>query len=339
MALRIMLQYTKKLTVRIFMDKLETLLNHHLNQVEECLRSSLSGSVYENSVNEMCLRIVSSGGKRIRPKIAILVWYALHGTEPETRLIHFASAAEILHTATLVHDDVIDKATVRRGVKTLNETEGNHLAVLAGDYLFTKCFMFINEVNEKELAQLMNKTLASLVTGEINQLQNKDNLDITLEDYLNTVYCKTGALFELTSAGTAIVAKQSQQTVDMLREYGKQLGIAFQVTDDMLDYTANSKTLGKNIGEDLEDGRITMPLIFALKKCPQDEHAILKNAILNNNLPQVLKFIEKTAAIEECTKFALEAANRAKDSLTALSPSCYKDALIDLAFKACNRSY
>ena len=321
---------------------METVKNHleeDLEKVEEILSSVLTGSAYEANVNSMCLHVVKAGGKRIRPRLSILTFHALDGKkELHEKMLKFASSCELLHTATLVHDDVIDKASLRRGKPTLNDISGNHAAVLAGDYLFTRCFFCIHDVDNQKLFKILNETLAALVMGEINQLDKQGDLNISIEDYEKTIYCKTGALFELTTSGIAILNDESDEIVEALKEYGKQLGIAFQVADDMLDYSSSTETLGKSIGEDLEDGRITLPLILALRDCSKEDKAILEKAIKGCDLEKVLKFIHKTDSLNKCHDFALKAVEKAKMALNLIKDSEYKNTLIELAKKAANRS-
>lgn len=307
-----------------------------LEKVEEILSNLLTGSYLESNINDMCLRVVKAGGKRIRPKLAILAYHALNKKEFYKRALNFAAATELLHTATLVHDDVIDKADCRRGKETLNNTDGNHAAVLAGDYLFTKCFMCLHDVDKPQLYKDVSNTLSALVSGEINQLENQGKIDITIEDYLETIYCKTGALFELTTSGVAILTDSTNEEVTALKEYGKQLGIAFQVADDILDYTSDKDKLGKPVGEDLFDGRITLPLIYALED-PCIDHSLLKDAIEHNKLDIVLDCIKKSNAIEKAYEFAINAATKAKDSLKCLKQSEYVQMLCDLADHAVKR--
>lgn len=322
------------------MSDFRNILTKCLNDVENKLSEQLTGSYFEEQVNKMCLRVVSAGGKRIRPKLCILSRYALGSliTLEDSDLTALAASVELLHTSTLIHDDVIDRATVRRGVKTLNETEGNHAAVLAGDYLFTRCFSCLQEINDISLFSYINDTLAVLVKGEINQLHNQGNIDISIADYEETIYCKTGALFELATSCAAKVAKADSKYVQALAEYGKQLGIAFQVADDMLDYSSSTEQLGKQIGEDLTDGRVTLPLILALKHCPQDRLEELKQAIYDDNLESVISFIKLTGALKLCADFALNAAKKAEEALNVLPQSEYRQALITLAYDAVNRS-
>lgn len=320
------------------MENQDIIIQQDLDSVEGILSSVLTDSIYEASINEMCLRVVKSGGKRIRPMLSLMAWHALGSKGEKKSILNFAAATELLHTATLVHDDVIDKATVRRGKTTLNETDGNHAAVLAGDYLFTRCFFCIHDINNQRIGNMLNNTLASLVSGEIKQLHTQGNLNITISDYEQTIYCKTGALFELATAGVAILTNESENLINSLQEYGKQLGIAFQVADDILDYTSSSEILGKNIGEDLEDGRITLPLILALQNCSSEDRKVLEEAIRNVNLESVLNFITKTDSIQKSKDFALEAVEKAKKSLDSLPDTQYRKNLEALALRAATRT-
>lgn len=309
-----------------------------LDKVEEILSNLLTGSDMEEHVNSMCLSVVKAGGKRIRPKLALASFYALNQKQEQNELVeYFAAACELLHTASLVHDDVIDKATIRRGVKTLNETDGNHAAVLAGDYLFTKCFLCLNNIKKPEIFTEINNTLATLVSGELAQLKNQNKLNISIDDYLQTIYSKTGALFELATSGSAIILECDENTVNAFKEYGKQLGIAFQVADDILDYSSDNEILGKSVGEDLIDGRVTLPLIYALQSVDNSDRSDLENAIKEGNFNKVLDYIVKTGSLEKSHQFALNAAKNAKKAIGFLDDSEYKDLLFSLADKAANR--
>lgn len=309
-----------------------------LDKVEKILSNLLTGSDMEEHVNSMCLSVVKAGGKRIRPKLALASFYALNQKQEQNELVeYFAAACELLHTASLVHDDVIDKATIRRGVKTLNETDGNHAAVLAGDYLFTKCFLCLNNIKKPEIFTEINNTLATLVSGELAQLKNQNKLNISIDDYLQTIYSKTGALFELATSGSAIILECDENTVNAFKEYGKQLGIAFQVADDILDYSSDNEILGKSVGEDLIDGRVTLPLIYALQSVDNSDRSDLENAIKDGNFMKVLDYIVKTGSLEKSHQFALNAAKNAKNAIGFLDDSEYKDLLFSLADKAANR--
>ncbi|MGN0902207.1 MAG: polyprenyl synthetase family protein [Succinivibrio sp.] len=320
------------------MTSVELQANQDLEKVEDILNTLISDSSTEANVNAMCQHVVKAGGKRIRPRLSILTYHALQGgSDNYSKMLHFAAASELLHTATLVHDDVIDKATTRRGAKTLNDTSGNHAAVLAGDYLFTRCFVCLHNINCNELYNLVNSTLAALVRGELNQLENKGKVNLSIDDYLKTIYCKTGALFEMATSGVAILNGENEDVIKALALYGKQLGIAFQVADDLLDYTSDPKVLGKDTGEDLSDGRITLPVILALRDCNDEERSGLAKAVENNSFETVKDFIEKKDSIRKSLEFALDAVKNAQNALSCLEDNEFKKALTDLALKAAKR--
>ena len=207
----------------------ETLINKSLERVEELLSATYTQHQLETAVNAMCMHVINAGGKRIRPRLAVMSALALPHYNEELhyeKICHIAAAFEMLHTATLVHDDVIDKASMRRGQPTLNDTSGNHAAVLAGDYLFTRCFDLIAYPEEFGVIKALNRTLSELVVGELYQLENEGNSNISYETYYRTIYAKTGVLFELSASAPAIIIKEDSALEAPLREYGRQLGIA-----------------------------------------------------------------------------------------------------------------
>ena len=244
----------------------------------------------------------------------------------------------MLHTATLVHDDVIDKASMRRGKPTLNDTSGNHAAVLAGDYLFTRCFDLIAYPEEFGVIKALNRTLSELVVGELYQLENEGNSNISYETYYRTIYAKTGVLFELSASAPAIIIKEDSALEAPLREYGRQLGIAFQIKDDMLDYSADAEALGKDPGTDLADGRITLPVLIALNHSNEQERKQLLEDIKEANLEAVMAAIERTNAMQECERQSLEACDKAIACLDVLEDSLYKQGLIAVCKKAVARN-
>lgn len=319
---------------------LNILLKNELNRVEDILATTLTGTQQEEHVNSMCQFLVSAGGKRMRPKLALLSALALKDYNKEQHeyiACLIASIVELLHTATLMHDDVIDKATTRRGVTTLNETEGNHAAVLAGDYMFTRCFDLSIKINNFDFLSFLNNTIATLVAGEIEQLKHEGFLDISLENYYNIIYCKTGALFELSSAAFATTINASANIIENLKSYGKNLGIAFQIVDDILDYSSDSETLGKNVGEDLLDQRITLPVIIALDEVDVSNKNKLIHAIEQADFATVKNFILKTKSLDKCYELATKAVIEAKQNLECLEDSNYKQSLCTLLDMSLNR--
>ena len=319
----------------------ETLINKSLERVEELLSATYTQHQLETAVNAMCMHVINAGGKRIRPRLAVMSALALPHYNEELhyeKICHIAAAFEMLHTATLVHDDVIDKASMRRGQPTLNDTSGNHAAVLAGDYLFTRCFDLIAYPEEFGVIKALNRTLSELVVGELYQLENEGNSNISYETYYRTIYAKTGVLFELSASAPAIIIKEDSALEAPLREYGRQLGIAFQIKDDMLDYSADAEALGKDPGTDLADGRITLPVLIALNHSNEQERKQLLEDIKEANLETVKAAIERTNAMQECERQSQEACDKAIACLDVLEDSPYKQGLIAVCKKAVARN-
>ena len=319
----------------------ETLINKSLERVEELLSATYTQHQLETAVNAMCMHVINAGGKRIRPRLAVMSALALPHYNEELhyeKICHIAAAFEMLHTATLVHDDVIDKASMRRGQPTLNDTSGNHAAVLAGDYLFTRCFDLIAYPEEFGVIKALNRTLSELVVGELYQLENEGNSNISYETYYRTIYAKTGVLFELSASAPAIIIKEDSALEAPLREYGRQLGIAFQIKDDMLDYSADAEALGKDPGTDLADGRITLPVLIALNHSNEQERKQLLEDIKEANLEAVKAAIERTNAMQECERQSQEACDKAIACLEVVEDSPYKQGLIAVCKKAVARN-
>ncbi len=311
-----------------------------MQNIEHLLFETLQGTKEEETVNSMCMHVVRAGGKRMRPRLALLCGFAQenNGNPDDIRDIEkIASAVELLHTASLIHDDVIDKATVRRGQTTLNDTDGNHAAVLAGDYMFTRCFVLLHGLNCMSLFDAMAATVSSLVTGELEQLKNQGDLSFSAESYCRTIYCKTGALFELACCGAALFRKKDNATVSNLQKYGRLLGQGFQVADDLLDYTGMTDTTGKDIGEDLAEGRITLPLIMALDELQGQDREFLQNAANAGDFKTVHKVLSDVGALEKTQAFADQSAKDAIAALDFLPQSPYRDALCEIAIQAVRR--
>ena len=317
----------------------EALIGSEMKKVEATLVEGFSDSDLEAHVNSLCLSIINAGGKRMRPALVLLAAHLLptYTDEEELAVCKLAAGVELLHTATLIHDDVIDNSLMRRGHPTLNSTSGNHVAVLAGDYMFTRCFATIKDLKKADVLNIISDTLATLVTGELDQLKNEGDVNISVEDYYTTIYCKTGALFELSASAPAVYLGEEEKYITALKNYGRYLGNAFQIIDDCLDYSSDSKTLGKNAGEDLQDKRITLPVIFALQRCSEAEKEILIKAIENADLETVISYINKYDTLKECKKAAEQSGEQAVKELNVFPENEYKQALISLVQRALNR--
>lgn len=309
-------------------------------QVETLLNQTFTDHELETNVNAMCQHVIKAGGKRMRPRLVLLCAHAIQQLNDKEleNVCHMAAAVELLHTATLVHDDVIDVSPMRRGQLTLNEKEGNHAAVLAGDYLFTRCFAIIHNIENFTILRELNYALRMLVVGELFQLEHEGDLDLSLEQYQETIYCKTGVLFELASIAPAIILNLPEDHVKRFREYGRNLGIAFQIKDDMLDYCAESQELGKEVGTDLKDQRITLPILVALQKSNAVERAALIEAVQGNNFTAVKQAIDRTDALEVCQQEALKSCQKAQETIAFLPESPFKQELLQLCIKAVERT-
>lgn len=312
-----------------------------MNRVEELLNQTFTDHALETSVNEMCQHVIKAGGKRLRPRLVLLSAHSLPEFSDKDILAihHTAAAIELLHTATLVHDDVIDVSPMRRGQLTLNEKNGNHAAVLAGDYLFTRCFSLIQEIENFAILRELNNALRMLVVGELFQLKHEGDMQLTLEEYKKTIYCKTGVLFELAAISPAIIMNLESEKVEHFRTYGRNLGIAFQIKDDMLDYSADSDELGKKAGIDLNDQRITLPVLIALHKSDEIARSYLMQAFQDRNFELVKSAILKTDALSTCYEIASAACDDAKAALDFLPDNPYKQELINLCQKAIERNH
>ncbi|MGN1394663.1 MAG: polyprenyl synthetase family protein [Succinivibrionaceae bacterium] len=282
-------------------------------------------------VNNICTFLISNGGKRIRPRVSILIAGLLNIIDKQ-EILNFSASIEILHTATLMHDDVIDNSSLRRGKKSTNEKFGNTLAVLGGDFLFTKAYELILSSANTRILKEISSTMQILVQGEMEQMSNIANNFISEETYMRTIYSKTSVLFELSAKIIGIFAESNQNTINSLASYGKAIGNAFQITDDILDYTSDNSTLGKQIGDDLSENKTTLPIIYAidsLKNTPN--YNSLLSAIENKDINTIVKYITQTNADKRCLEKAQKEISIAIDSLNNFQNNEYKTALIELA--------
>ena len=290
-------------------------------------------------VNQVAHHIVRSGGKRLRPLTVLLAARAC-GYEGES---HIAAAAvvEFIHTATLLHDDVVDASGLRRGQETANAVFGNQASVLVGDFLYSRSFQMMVEIDDMAILRVLADATNTIAEGEVLQLMNCNEPDTTEADYLEVIYRKTAKLFE---AGTRIgaILGATPDLEDSLVNYGRHLGLAFQLVDDALDYDATAEELGKNIGDDLAEGKPTLPLIFAMQHGSAAERHMIREAIRTGgtqNLHSIQLAIDTTGGLSYTAQRANEEADRARDSLQHLPDSPYKQTLVQLAdFATARRS-
>ncbi|MCO7188792.1 MULTISPECIES: octaprenyl diphosphate synthase [unclassified Pseudoalteromonas] len=292
-------------------------------------------------VNQLGLYIVNSGGKRIRPMLALLVAKAL-GYQGDKH-VTLATIIEFIHTATLLHDDVVDESALRRGEPTANAEFGNAASVLVGDFIYTRSFQLMVGLENMEVMQILADATNVIAEGEVLQLMNCNDPDTTEQSYMQVIYSKTAKLFEAATMLPAVILNKSDATKEALKLYGMHLGTAFQLVDDVLDYSANAEQLGKNIGDDLAEGKPTLPLIYAMRHGTDHQIAQIRDAIANgnglDNLNEILATLEQTNALEHTMERARTESQKAIEQLSVLEESEHKTALVSLAKLAVERSY
>lgn len=282
--------------------------------------------------------VVEAGGKRMRPIMCLLAAKACGETDL-TRTQRLAAVIEMLHTATLVHDDVVDESNLRRGRPTANSTWNNPTAVLVGDFLIARSFDLLVDLNNMQLLKEFSTGTCEIAEGEVLQLQAQHQPDTTEQVYLDIIHGKTSRLFQLATEGAALLAGTSQYR-DALNRYAGHFGNAFQIIDDILDYTSDAETLGKNIGDDLMEGKPTLPLIAALNKTTGDDHTIIYNSIATGgleDLDRVIDIVHQSGALDYCRQRAQEETQNALDALQILPNSPARQALHQLARLALDR--
>lgn len=284
--------------------------------------------------------ILSCGGKRIRPLIVLLCAKALG--HREGKHIELAAVIELIHTATLLHDDVVDSSTLRRGHKTAHTIWGSNASVLIGDYLYSRAFQVVVDMRHQTILDIFAKATHYIAEGEILQLVNCNNPDTTEEFYFEIIQRKTAKLFEIATQLGALLASASDPMCEAMRQYGLHLGLAYQLIDDALDYSQSAEETGKNVGQDIADGKTTLPLIYAMQKSKGADLALLRKAIKSGsskNLKEILGIIESTDAIKYTADAARYHAQQAKQFLAGVSASPYRHALESLSDFVVARSY
>lgn len=290
-------------------------------------------------VNQIGLYIVNGGGKRIRPLLTVLAARAV-GYEGDKHLT-LAAIIEFIHTATLLHDDVVDESTLRRGMDTANEVFGNQASVLVGDFLYTRSFQMMVNLEKMQIMEILADATNVIAEGEVLQLMNCNDPNTSEESYLKVIYCKTARLFEAATQLAAIIGEKDSKTIEAMRLYGMHLGTAFQLIDDVLDYGASSEALGKNIGDDLSEGKPTLPLIHIINTGNEQQKQLIRDAIEHRtgmaNLPAVMQALQDTKALEYATDKAEQESLLAIEAIAFLPESEHKEALIGLAKIAVER--
>ena len=320
------------------LNAIRALADSDMQNVNQLIYKQLESDVA--LINQLGFYIVNSGGKRLRPLLSVLAAKSV-GYQGSDHL-KLAAIVEFIHTASLLHDDVVDESTMRRGRQTANAMFGNSASVLVGDFLYTRSFQMMTELNSLKVLSILADTTNVLAEGEVMQLMNLNEPDTSEENYMRVIYCKTARLFEAATQLGGVLNKVDESIELALGEYGKYLGTAFQIADDLLDYTADAEELGKNIGDDLAEGKPTLPLIYALAHGNEQEKALIKGVIENADgsqvIDQILAALERTGALAYTQKRAEQEAEKAIQALAVLPESEYKEALLGLARISANRT-
>jgi all-trans-nonaprenyl-diphosphate synthase len=284
--------------------------------------------------------LFGAGGKRIRPAIVLLISRAtMLQQEITPRHRRLAEITEMIHTASLVHDDVVDESDVRRGVPTVHSLFGNRIAILAGDFLFAQSSWYLANLDNLEVVKLLSEVIMDLATGEIQQGLNRFDATISTETYLQKSYYKTASLIANSSKAAGLLSEVSRETVEQMYSYGRHLGIAFQIVDDILDFTSTTDTLGKPVGSDLKSGNLTAPVLFALREKPYLEVLIEREFAQEGDLEQALALIQDSQGIQQARDLAAHHTKLAIEHLAVLPPSESHQALINIAEYTLSRLY
>ena len=323
--------------LKLNLKRINALVKDDLDDFDRLISQRLGSDI--RLVNEISRHIIDAKGKRIRPLVSLLASRAV--TESPSNHVLAALIIELIHTATLLHDDVVDQSLLRRGKPTANAKFGPKPSVLVGDFLYSRSFQLMNEIENEQMMKIMSNTTNTIAEGEVLQFMSANNPKLTEEDYMQIIYRKTSALFEAATEISGVIQNQEKEICLALKKYGRHLGNAFQIIDDCLDYNSSETVLGKNIGDDLMEGKTTLPLIIAQQRGTAAENHLISEAIFNGdltNLKSILLIIEATESIEYCIERATEETNHAIAELEALPSTKYKDGLIKLATLALGRS-
>ena len=306
--------------------EIQALMKSELDLMNKILVDRLDSNV--DLISQMSQYIINSGGKRIRP---LLLLICAKATEYDGDY-HYSMAVviELIHTATLLHDDVVDQSATRRGQETANELWGNAPSVLVGDFLYSRAFEIMVEPNSMEIMRILSKATNQISEGEVLQLLNIKNANVTQAEYFKVIERKTACLFKAACQIAGILSSADQKVINAMGSFGIHLGNAFQIIDDTLDYESDSNIIGKEIGDDLSEGKVTLPMIYALEKTKKAENKILKDAIKNadaSHIDQIVEILLNVDAFQYSRDIAKIESNRALESIDSLPDSKYKTAL------------
>lgn len=321
----------------VTLEMLYALIGQDMKAVDAVIRDRLHSDVV--LVRQVATYIIGSGGKRMRPALVLLAAGAMgyRGTHHHD----LAAVVEFIHTATLLHDDVVDESSLRRGRDTANALFGNAASVLVGDFLYSRAFQIMTAVDDMRVMRVLSDATNVIAEGEVLQLMNMHDPDLAVEDYLRVIRFKTAKLFEASARIGAVLARADPALEESCAAYGRSLGTAYQLVDDLLDYEGATSELGKNVGDDLREGKPTLPLLIAMERGSPAERSLIRAAIEGGEvarLPDIVEIVRRTGAVAATRAAARAEAEIASRSLHLLPASPYRDALLDSCARSVNRS-
>lgn len=316
---------------------LASLMAPDMAEVDALIRRRLASEVA--LIDQISHYIIGAGGKRIRPMLVVLFANALGFRGPERH--ELAAVVEFIHTATLLHDDVVDESALRRGRDTANALFGNAASVLVGDFLYSRAFQMMVSVDRMRVLDVLAEATNVIAEGEVLQLMNMHDPGITVEDYLKVIRYKTAKLFEASARLGAVLADAPPEVEAACADYGRALGTAFQLVDDLLDYEGSTQQLGKNVGDDLREGKPTLPLLVAMQRGTEAQRDMIRAAIEHGEqerLPEILRIVQETGGLEATRDAARAESERARSAISSLPPSIWREALLELCARSLTRS-
>ncbi len=315
-----------------------TLLAEEMREVDLVIAQRLQSDVA--LINQISAYIVHAGGKRMRPKLVLLFANALGFTGPQR--FELAAVVEFIHTATLLHDDVVDESSLRRGKKTANALFGNAASVLVGDFLYSRAFQMMVSVERMRVLDVLAEATNIIAEGEVLQLMNMHDPDVSVDSYLRVIRYKTAKLFEASARLGAVLANATPTVEEACAGFGRALGTAFQLIDDVLDYEGDPSALGKNVGDDLREGKPTLPLLTAMERGTAQERALIRHAIEHGEverLAEIAAIVQRTGALEATREAARREAAAARDCLNALPSTIWRETLLEFCAQSVERTF
>jgi octaprenyl-diphosphate synthase len=326
------------LAIFVTLHSIQTLISQDMKAVDIVIQRSLGSEV--SLINTIGEHIINSGGKRLRPALVLLSAGIFGEIKPQQH--ELAAIVEFIHTATLLHDDVVDESQLRRGKSTANHLFGNAASVLVGDFLYSRAFQMMVKLQNMRVMEILSEATNIISEGEVLQLLNIHNADVSEQEYLKVIHFKTAKLFEAATRLGSVISHASKKDEDALASYGMHLGTAFQLIDDVLDLSGNVNQIGKNLGDDLSEGKPTLPLLIALNRGNAAQSATIRHAIAEgglDDLTAVLDAVNATDALSYVRQLAEKEATIGCEAIASLPDSSYKTALINLAEFAVKRDF